>query len=110
MSVQVTIDGQRIQAEEGEKIVNVAADNDVYIPTLCYHRGKPCLGTCRVCSVKVNGRIMASCTIPVSDGMVIEVNETEIADMRKALVELLFSVSLYPPKSGTCREKNLAGA
>ena len=106
MSVQVSIDGQIIQAREGEKIVDVAADHGVYIPTLCYHRGKPCLGTCRVCSVKVNGRITASCTMPVSEGMVIDVNEPEIADMRKALVELLFSEGNHNcpscEKSGRC--------
>ncbi len=106
MSVQLTIDGQTVEAEEGEKIVNVAADHGVYIPTLCYHRGKPCLGTCRVCSVKVNGRIMAACTIPVSDGMVVDVNEPETAGMRKALVELLFSEGNHNcpscEKSGRC--------
>jgi len=90
MSVKITIDGQEVHAKEGDNIVDVAAENGVYIPSLCYVKGKPCLGTCRTCSVKVNGNVMAACTIPVAEGMEIEVNEPEITDMRKSLVELLF--------------------
>ena len=106
MSVKITIDGQEVHAKEGDNIVDVAAENGVYIPSLCYVKGKPCLGTCRTCSVKVNGNVMAACTIPVAEGMEIEVNEPEITDMRKSLVELLFSEGNHNcpscEKSGRC--------
>ncbi len=107
MSIKLTIDGQEVQARSGDNIIDVAAQNGVYIPSLCYVKGKPCLGTCRTCSVKVNGRVMAACTMPVSDGMEIEVNDdAEIVDMRKALVELLFSEGNHNcpscEKSGRC--------
>lgn len=106
MSIRITIDGKEVVADEGDTLVDVAADNGVYIPTLCYQRGKPCLGTCRVCSVRVNGNVMASCTVPVADGMKVEVAEPEVADMRKALVELLFSEGNHNcpscEKSGRC--------
>ncbi|MBL1321489.1 MAG: (2Fe-2S)-binding protein [Methylophaga sp.] len=107
MSVRVTIDGQEIQARSGDNIIDVAAQNGVYIPSLCYVKGKPCLGTCRTCSVKVDGSVMAACTIPVREGMEIEVNDdAEIVDMRKALVELLFSEGNHNcpscEKSGRC--------
>ena len=78
----------------------------MYIPTLCYLEGKPRLGTCRACSVKVNGRVVPACTVKVTDGMRVEVNEPETADMRKALVELLFSEGNHNcpscEKSGRC--------
>ena len=106
MSINITIDGKKVSAKEGAMLVDVAADNGVYIPTLCYIRGKPCLGTCRACSVKVNGAIQASCTIPVADGMTVEVNEPEVTDMRKAVVELLFAEGNHNcpscEKSGRC--------
>jgi [NiFe] hydrogenase diaphorase moiety small subunit len=106
MRIHITLDGQSVITREGDMLVDVAASNGVYIPTLCYVRGKPCLGTCRTCSVRVNGNIMAACTIPVSDGMEVEVNEPEVADMRKALVELLFSEGNHNcpscEKSGRC--------
>ena len=106
MSINITIDGQQCHAQQGDTIIDVAAQNGVYIPSLCYVKGKPCLGTCRTCSVKVNGRVMAACTMPVSDGMEIEVNEPETTDMRKALIELLFSEGNHNcpscEKSGRC--------
>ncbi len=107
MSIKLTIDGKEVHARSGENIIDVASQNGVYIPSLCYVKGKPCLGTCRTCSVKVNGRVMAACTMPVADGMEIEVNDdAEIVDMRKALVELLFSEGNHNcpscEKSGRC--------
>ncbi|MDD1780712.1 2Fe-2S iron-sulfur cluster-binding protein [Enterovibrio sp. ZSDZ35] len=106
MKITLTIDGKSITAEENQMLVDVAADNDVYIPTLCYQRGKPCLGTCRVCTCKVNGNNAASCTVPVTDGMVAEVNEPETRDIRKALIEMLFVEGKHNcpscEKSGRC--------
>ena len=106
MSIEITLDGQTVTTEEGATLVDVAADNGVYIPTLCYVRGKKCLGTCRTCSVKVNGNVAAACTVPVTAGMQVEVNEPEVTDMRKALVEFLFVEGKHNcpscEKSGRC--------
>ena len=63
MSVSITIDGMRVISEEGMVLVDVAAENGVYIPTLCYLKAQPSLATCRVCSVKVNGQVRAACVI-----------------------------------------------
>lgn len=106
MSIKMTIDGQVVSTDEGVNLVDVAAENGVYIPTLCYIKGKPCLGTCRVCAVKINGNIEAACTVQLTDGMEVLVNEPEVTDMRKALVELLFVEGTHNcpscEKSGRC--------
>lgn len=106
MTIRIEIDGVSVSAEENGTLVDVAADAGVYIPTLCYLRGKPCLGTCRVCSVKVNGVVAAACAVRVSDGMTVEVDEPETTDLRKALVELLFAEGNHNcpscEKSGRC--------
>lgn len=107
MTIKLTIDGIEIPANQGEKLIDVAADHGIYIPRLCYTRGKPCLGTCRVCSVKVNGNIMPSCTVTVRKDMdVIVHSEPEVVDMRKSLVEFLFSEGNHNcpscEKSGRC--------
>lgn len=106
MTIRIEIDGVSVSTEEGATLVDVAADAGVYIPTLCYLRDKPCLGICRVCSVKVNGAVVAACTVAVSDGMTVEVDEPETVDMRKALVELLFTEGNHNcpscEKSGRC--------
>lgn len=107
MSIQIKIDGMTVTTEEGRTLVDVAAEAGVYIPTLCYLKGQPCLGTCRVCSVKVNGSVAAACTVRVSDGLAVEVDEPETTDMRKALVELLFVEGNHNcpscEKSGRCQ-------
>ncbi|MGV8891862.1 MAG: 2Fe-2S iron-sulfur cluster-binding protein [Burkholderiaceae bacterium] len=104
--IQIKIDGKNINARKGANLVDVASENGIYIPTLCYLKGEPCLGTCRVCSVKVGGAIAAACTVPVFHGMEVEVNEPEITDMRKALVESLFAEGTHNcpscEKSGRC--------
>ncbi|NKQ41196.1 MAG: 2Fe-2S iron-sulfur cluster binding domain-containing protein [Sulfurovum sp.] len=106
MSITITIDNKEIKTDIGATLIDVAADNGIFIPRLCYMRGKPCLGTCRVCSVKVNGWMAASCTIPVQDGMIVEVDTSEVKDIQKALVETLFSEGTHNcpscEKSGRC--------
>ena len=82
MSFTITIDKRKVLVEEGCTLIDAAADNGVFIPNLCYMRGKPCLGTCRVCSVRVNGKVTASCTVAVEPGMVVEVAEPEAPKYR----------------------------
>ena len=106
MSIQIEIDGVTVTADEGATLVDAAAAAGVYIPTLCYLPDHPALGTCRVCSVKVDGRVMAACTVTVTDGMRVEVAEPETSAARKALVEMLFSEGTHNcpscEKSGRC--------
>ena len=106
MTIQIELDGVAVTTEEGRNLVDVAGQSGVYVPTLCYLEGKPALGTCRACSVKVNGRVVPACTVTVTDGMRVEVNEPETTDMRKALVEILFSEGNHNcpscEKSGRC--------
>jgi len=106
MTIQIEIDAVTVTTEEGRNLHDVAAEAGVYIPTLCYLEGKPPLGTCRACSVKVNGRVVPACTVHVTDGMCVEVDEPETRNMRKALVEMLFSEGNHNcpscEKSGRC--------
>lgn len=106
MKIKITLDGKEIETEAGLPLIDVAADNGVFIPRLCYRRGSPCLGTCRVCSVKVNGWMAASCTVPTYDGMNVETDTPEVKDAQKALVETLFSEGTHNcpscEKSGRC--------
>ncbi len=105
--VRLRIDGVEVSAEAGQNLVDVAADHGVFIPTLCYMRDKPCLGTCRVCSVKVNGQVNAACTVRAAPDMQVAVDEPELNDMRRSLVELLFAEGNHNcpscEKSGRCQ-------
>jgi [NiFe] hydrogenase diaphorase moiety small subunit len=107
MKVRLQIDGVEVSAEAGQTLVDVAADHGVFIPILCYVRDKPCLGTCRVCSVKVNGHVNAACTVKVAPGMQVEVDEPALVDLRRALVEMMFAEGNHNcpscEKSGRCQ-------
>ena len=97
---------------EGTSILEAARENDIYIPTLCYLRGYKPRGGCRICTVMVNGRPMASCTTPVTNGMKVDNSTAELVDMRKAIIELMFAEGnhLCPScvKSGNCSLQALA--
>lgn len=107
MTIHMSIDGTAIEAREGQTVVEAAADHGIYVPTLCSLPHQESLGTCRVCSVKVNGAVMAACTVRVRPGIVVEVDTPELEDMRKAVVELLFVEGNHNcpscEKSGRCQ-------
>ncbi|HEY6956142.1 MAG TPA: 2Fe-2S iron-sulfur cluster-binding protein, partial [Flavisolibacter sp.] len=105
--VNITIDGKNIQAEEGRNLVQVARENGVFIPSLCYYEHiEPPLGTCRVCTCKINDKYQPACTEKVAEGLSVEVNTPELVDTRKALVEMMFAEGnhICPAceKSGNC--------
>jgi [NiFe] hydrogenase diaphorase moiety small subunit len=106
------IDGTTFVTEAGQTVVEAAAGQGIYIPTLCSMPGQRSIGTCRVCSVRINGHVMAACTVPIRDGMVVEVNSPDLADMRKAIVELLFVEGNHNcpscEKSGRCQLQSVA--
>lgn len=112
MTIQITIDGELVTTSAGKKIVDVAAENGIYVPTLCYHSDHPSLGTCRVCAVRVNGAMAASCTLEARDGMVVEVDTPELRDARQAIVEMLFVEGTHNcpscEKSGRCSLQGVA--
>ncbi len=93
--VKLTIDGQEGQAEEGAMVLDVAKDNNIYIPTLCTHESVTPYGACRLCLVEVasNGRerMVTSCLYPVEEGLVVKTNSERIASNRKMLMELLLA-------------------
>lgn len=104
--INFTIDGKTCTGERGRFIVDVAAENGVYIPTLCHLKGEKPAGSCRICTVKVNGRAMAACTTPLEPNMEIENNTPELSEIRKIIIELLFvEGNHFCPsceKSGNC--------
>lgn len=110
--VSFVIDGKECQSEEGLYLVEAAKENGVYIPSLCNYEGLKPKGSCRICSVKINGRLTTACTSPVHDGMEIENNTDELNEVRKEIIELLFvSGNHFCPaceKSGNCELQALA--
>ncbi len=91
--VNVTIDGEQIQAVQGMTILSAARAAGVQIPTLCYLAGVNELASCRVCVVEVEGwdNLPASCNTPVQDGMVISTNSERVIAARRSALALLLT-------------------
>ncbi len=87
MSIEFTLDGKQVTAEEGQSLPEVAAANGIYLPTLCYHPEQERVGTCRVCQVRFNGSIVAGCTVRLWDGASVEIDAPDLMAMRREVVD-----------------------
>ncbi len=91
--IQMRINGQPVGAVEGATILQAARQAGIHIPTLCFLEKRDPIGACRVCLVEVEGArtLMAACSTPCTDGMVVQVNSRRAREARKQVVELLLS-------------------
>jgi len=91
--VALTIDGLPVLAEKGELIIRAAERLGIAIPRFCDHPLLDPVGACRQCMVEVEGqrKPMASCTIPVTEGMVVHTQHTSAAadKAQQGVMELL---------------------
>jgi [NiFe] hydrogenase diaphorase moiety small subunit len=111
-TVEFTIDGQAIQGQPGQTILEAAQQAGVYVPRLCYMKGLVPHGSCRTCTVLVNGRPQSACTQPIGPGMVVENNTDKVNGLRRNIVEMLFvegnHFCMFCEKSGNCELQALA--
>jgi NADH dehydrogenase/NADH:ubiquinone oxidoreductase subunit G len=90
--MQFILDGKPVSAEPGDMIFDAAQRAGVDIPALCrLPELKPPLTSCLVCLVKLNGKFVPSCAVPVEEGMVVESETDEVRAMRRSALELLLS-------------------
>jgi bidirectional [NiFe] hydrogenase diaphorase subunit len=91
--IAIRIDGEYVEAREGQTILEVARASGKFIPTLCYLGGLSASGSCRLCVVEVSGvnRLMPACTTAVQDGMSVTTNSEKLSRYRLMALELLFS-------------------
>lgn len=90
--VNLTIDGKQITTAKTSTIYEAAKENGIYIPVLCYAKKLLPYGACRICLVEVEqmkGRLIPSCTTPVTEGMVVTTMSDEINKVRKTVLEFL---------------------
>ena len=100
--VNITINGQSIQAEAGQTILQVAKAHGIEIPTLCYHKDLHPTGNCRMCVVEAKGGrfLQAACVTPVWEGMDIQTHSEKILKDRKLTLELM--LANHPQDCITC--------
>lgn len=106
------LDGQPLPFVPGQTVMQAVRAAGRYIPHLCDHPDFKPLGSCKACSVRIRGRITASCTWPASEGLVVESETEELNSLRRGLVQMLFAEGQhhcpYCEKSGDCHLQAVA--
>ncbi len=108
----ISIDGRNIPFEEGQTVMDAALAADIYIPHLCHRPGLKPHGSCKLCTVEVNGRSASACTLPAANGQEISSNTEALNEVRKTITQMLFVEGnhLCPAceKSGDCTLQAMA--
>jgi formate dehydrogenase alpha subunit len=101
-TVNITIDGKKIQAELGQTVLQAARTAGIHIPVLCEHPALPPEGACRICLVEIEKQraLQPACTFPVTEGLVADTRSPRVMAARKFTLELL--VSDHPLDCMTC--------
>jgi len=104
---QFVIDGRSVAFSAGQTIIEAAGAAGVYIPHLCSQPGFAPHGSCKLCTVHVDGRPASACTFKVGEGMVVENDTPALEKDRRALLEMLFvegnHICPACEKSGDCQ-------
>ena len=99
---EIFINGQSIQAERDQTVMQAARAHGIPIPYLCWHPALSIAGNCRICAVQVEGRswVEIACNMPVSEGLKILTDSEPVRAYRKELMQL---VTLnHPVDCGIC--------
>ena len=100
-TITILLDGRRVQTVEGRTILQVAREHGVEIPTLCFHEGMEPHGACRLCVVELENergrQLVASCSHPCSDGLVVLTDSPSVQRSRRITAELLLATARHVP-------------
>ncbi|RLA63518.1 MAG: ferredoxin [Epsilonproteobacteria bacterium] len=101
-AIKLTIDGKVCKSTFGKTIIEIARENDIYIPTMCYLTKVKPIASCRMCIVDVEGveGPILSCQEKATDGAVIRTNNKELYAERQNIMKL-YNVN-HPLECGVC--------
>ena len=85
-----SLDGEEVEFGHGESILQAATRAGHYIPHLCWHPEFGAAGSCRICTVQVNGRTGAACTVLAASGQEVQSNTPGLNAQRKTMLQMLF--------------------
>ena len=91
--IKVKINNREIEVEKGTSVLKAAKDNNITIPTLCYHEDLCVAGICRICVVEVEGRtkLEASCMLKLDSPMNINTHSEQVRKARRNVLELMLA-------------------
>ena len=93
MEIKLTIDNQEISTEANQTLLDVARENGIDIPTICFHEATTANGLCRMCVVEVEGMrvLQPACVVQAGAGMKVQTRSEKVIRARKTILEMLAS-------------------
>ncbi len=108
------INDMDVTAKSNATILEVANEQGITIPSLCYLEGLSCVGACRLCLVEVKGssKLVPACTSKIKDGMEVMTNSPRIQKHRKMILSMIFAERTHTcsvcVSNGHCELQNQA--
>jgi NADH-quinone oxidoreductase subunit G len=89
--VTFIVDGKTLTAPAGTLLIDACRKAGIEIPAFCYYPGLSLQAACRMCVVRQEkvGKLQTACTTTVAEGQVFITESAEIAQARKATIQLL---------------------
>jgi sulfur carrier protein ThiS len=103
--VKVYVNNNEVEVSQDALVIDAVEKAGYEVPTLCYLKGLFNEATCRICVVKVNGKIVPSCRFPVFEGARIIVDDSELRRLRRVNLELLLAT--HEIKCWSCVRKGM---
>ena len=107
--VKITIDGKYYEAKPEKNLLETCLSLGIDIPHFCFHPALGSVGACRLCAVKkfrdkddTKGRIVMSCMEPVTEGLIVSVDDPEAKAFRASVIESL--MTNHPHDCPVCDE------
>jgi formate dehydrogenase major subunit len=103
-----TLNGNEVDFQPDETILEAARRHDIDIPTLCHLAGATPTGACRICVVEIEGAetLMTACTTPVVKGMRVLTESPRVVETRRTLLELMLAYGNHNCAAGQAGGEN----
>jgi len=99
---EIFINGQAVQAQANQTVMQAALANGFFIPYFCWHPQLSIAGNCRICTVQIEGRswVEIACNMPVTEGLHVLTDSDLVREHRKATMQ--FVTLNHPVDCGIC--------
>src|ERR1044071_6984971 len=90
---KLTINGKEFEVPKGARLIDVCREKGFDIPSFCYYADLALPASCRMCLVRIEKmpKLQTSCTITVTDGMIVTTQSEEIEKAQRGMVEFLLA-------------------
>lgn len=91
--IKITINGIHVDVRPGATILEAARKSGISIPTLCFLKNQSAIGSCRLCSVEIEGShdLVSACNTHVEPGMIIYTHTERVTAWRRMILELIIA-------------------